>query len=190
VVTRSRVAIRAYRVFYDRQVDDWGTIGGSLVRDDETWIGVFGSGPHEDDDAWQHPVVVRSRDQGLTWTEPENFGPPIQGDRQRQSLGMNQSGPTQAGTMLVNGCHMQLAPDAVGPYQDLSFRAYTLVLVVGPQGGVTSPGRTIRPVNFSANSSWSAGYNCHRVGWSLPSGAARSAARIGGVASCSATTTV
>jgi hypothetical protein len=122
------IKIRDYRVFYDRQADGWGTIGGSLVRDGADWLAVYGSGPHEDDDAGQHPFVVRSQDQGHTWTDPEAIGPPLTGDRQRQSLGISQFGPTQAGTMLVNGCHMQLEEDAIDRYKDLNFRAYTLVL--------------------------------------------------------------
>ncbi|MBT3342591.1 MAG: exo-alpha-sialidase [Gemmatimonadetes bacterium] len=126
---RSRIEIVDYRVFFDRQVDGWGTIGGSLVRgDDDELIGVYHCGPFEDDDAGQHPFLIRSKDEGRTWTEPVPFGPPIQGERSRQSVGLSLFGPTQGGTYLTHGCHMQLAEKDEDRFGDLNFRAYTLLV--------------------------------------------------------------
>ena len=72
----SAVRIRDYRVLFDRQADGWETIGGSIVADGDAWVGVFGSHPYEDDEAGQHPFVVRSVDEGRTWTEPEWLATP------------------------------------------------------------------------------------------------------------------
>lgn len=125
---RTRVAMEEYRVFYAGQYRGYGTIGGSLVRLGNELLAVFGSGPFEDDEAGQHPFQVRTRDQGRTWSEPEPFGPSLEGDPARQSLGLVLSGPTRKGTLIVNGSHMQLGSQAERFYEDLSFRAYTLVI--------------------------------------------------------------
>lgn len=124
----STLTVRDYRVFFDRQADGYGTIGGSLVWDGDELVGVFGSGPFDDDEAGQHPFLVRTPDLGRTWTEPQAFGPPVTGDRTRQSVGLSLLGPTQQGTVLAHGCHMQLGSEAKRLYEDLSFRAYTLLL--------------------------------------------------------------
>lgn len=132
----STITVRDYRVFYDRQADGYGTIGGSLVRLGDELVAVFGSGPFEDDEAGQHPFLVRTRDGGHTWTEPEPFGPPLVGDRSRQSLGMCLFGPTRAGTLIANGTHMRLGDAAQQFYEDLSFRAYTLLIGRRPAGAL------------------------------------------------------
>lgn len=124
----STITVRDYRVFFDRQVDGYGTIGGALVRLDDELVGVFGSGPFEDDEAGQHPFLIRTRDEGRTWSAAETFGPPVVGDRTRQSLSLSLFGPTRAGTLLAHGCHMQLGDKADQFYEDLSFRAYTLLI--------------------------------------------------------------
>jgi len=120
--------IRGYRVFFDRQVDGYATIGGSLIREGDELVGVFGSGPFEDDEAGQHPFQVRTADLGRTWSEPAPFGPPVEGDRSRQSVSLSLFGPTRQGTVLTHGCHMQLGDRAEQFYEDLSFRAYTLLI--------------------------------------------------------------
>ncbi|MFH1571094.1 MAG: sialidase family protein, partial [Gemmatimonadota bacterium] len=117
-----------------RQGDGFGTIGGSLVWEGEELVGVFGGGPFEDDEAGQHPFLVRTRDLGVTWSEPQPFGPPVAGDRGRQSVALSLFGPTQRGTYLAHGCHMQLGEQAERFYQDLSFRAYTLLIGRRPAG--------------------------------------------------------
>jgi len=125
---RNSLAVADYRIFFDRQAYGYGTIGGSLVQQGDELVGVFGSGPFGDDEAGQHPFLVRTRDWGHTWTEPEPFGPPVTGDRGRQSVGLCLSGPTQDGSLLTQGCHMQLGKEAEGLYEDLSFRAYTMLM--------------------------------------------------------------
>lgn len=122
------VAVRDYRVFFDRQADGYATIGGSLVWEGDELLGVFGSGPYGDDEAGQHPFLVRTGDLGRTWTEPEWFGPPVEGDRTRQSVSLSLFGPTRQGTVLTHGCHMRLGPRAETLYEDLAFRAYTLLI--------------------------------------------------------------
>ena len=125
---QNTLAVTDYRIFFDRQADGYATIGGSLVKQGDELFGVFGGGPFEDDEAGQHPLLIRTRDWGRTWTEPEPFGPRITGDRKRQSVGLCLCGPTQQGTLLAQGCHMQLGKDAEGMYEDLSFRAYTMLM--------------------------------------------------------------
>ena len=66
---KSRIVVKDYRVFYDGRE----SIGGSLVRLGDELVGVFGGGPFDDDEAGQHPFLVRTRDGGGTWTEPELF---------------------------------------------------------------------------------------------------------------------
>ena len=125
---KSTLAVTDYRIFFDRQADGYATIGGSLIEVGDELTGVFGSGPFEDDEAGQHPFLIRTRDWGRTWTEPEPFGPGVTGDPRRQSVGLCLSGPTQRGTILCHGCHMQLGEGAEGFYEDLSYRAYTLLM--------------------------------------------------------------
>ncbi|MEW6751922.1 MAG: sialidase family protein [Candidatus Latescibacterota bacterium] len=124
----SRIRITDYRVFYDGQASGHATIGGTLVRLGDEWVAVYGSGPFEDDEAGQHPFLVRTRDWGRTWSVPEPFGPPLTGDPTRQSLGLGLHGPTRQGTLLAIGSHMRLAEGAQRFYHDLSFRAYTLLI--------------------------------------------------------------
>jgi hypothetical protein len=124
----TRTRITDYRVFYDGQAAGHDTIGGSLVRRGEELLAVFGSGPFEDDEAGQHPFLVRTRDWGRTWSTPEPFGPPLTGDPKRQSLGLGVHGPTRRGTLLAIGSHMRLGAGAERFYEDLSFRAYTLLI--------------------------------------------------------------
>lgn len=124
----TRLRIADYRVFYDHQAAGYGTIGGCLVRQQDELVAVFGSGPFEDDEAGQHPFLVRTRDWGRTWTAPEAFGPPLSGDPARQSLGLGLHGPTRRGTLLAIGSHMRLGAGAARFYEDLSFRAYTLII--------------------------------------------------------------
>jgi len=124
----SHLTVGDYRVFFDRQADGFATIGGSLVWESDELVGVLGGGPFGDDEAGQHPFLVRTTDLGHTWSEPQAFGPPVEGDRSRQSVGLSIFGPTRQGTMLTHGCHMELGARAEGLYEDLSFRAYTLLI--------------------------------------------------------------
>lgn len=125
---KSTLTVTDYRVFFNRQADGYATIGGSLVEQGDELIGVFGGGPFGDEEAGQHPFLIRTRDWGRTWTEPEPFGPSVTGDRRRQSVGLCLFGPTQQGTLLAHGNHMQLGKEAEGLYEDLSFRAYTMLM--------------------------------------------------------------
>jgi hypothetical protein len=123
-----RIHVAGYRVLYSGSYCGHGTIGGSVVDLGRQWLGVFGSGPFEDDEAGQHPFQTVSSDAGRTWSPPARFGPPLAGDLTRQSLGLVVSGPTRCGTLLANGAHMELGGAATRFYQDLGFRAYTLVM--------------------------------------------------------------
>ena len=121
---KSRIEVKDYRVFYEGRE----SIGGSLVHLGDELVGVLGGGPFDDDEAGQHPFIMRTRDWGKTWTEPELFEPPIVENPQRESVGLSLFGPTRRGTLLANGCHMKLGERAERLYEDLSFRAYTLLL--------------------------------------------------------------
>lgn len=127
---RSGISLKDYRIFYAGRE----TIGGSLVWLDDELVGVFGGGPFEDDEAGQHPFIIRSGDRGRTWSEPEPFGPPIVRNPPRESLSLSLVGPTKNGSLLAHGCHMRLGEGAERFYEDLSFRAYTLLIGRRAQG--------------------------------------------------------
>ena len=127
--TRTAIAIKDYKVFYDGQDKGYGTIYGSLIKTKDELTGVFvGGGKYEDDEIGMRPFITKTKDQGTTWSEPAPFGNELIGNPDRESLTLGVFGPTKKGTLIARGFHYKAGDSTKEFYEDPQWRTYKLVV--------------------------------------------------------------
>lgn len=122
------LTIDDYRIFYDAQKEGYGTIYSTIVQDNDSLYGIIMSGnSYEDDEKGERPFSIKTGNLGLTWTAPKPFAHQLMRDSINESLVLGVTGPTQKGTLIVNGFHFKVSDSSL-LYKDTNWRTYDLII--------------------------------------------------------------
>lgn len=109
----NKLYFKNYKIFFDQQNQGHAASSLSVVFNDNTYMLLFQKA--SDAESGIQPRITHTTKPGSYWESPKLFGPDIVQDPENEFLGLSLHGPTNQGTMLSLGVHVDWSKKGVSP---------------------------------------------------------------------------